>query len=674
LWKAVLFCGIIDIYWWNACFLALPGCLRDTGMLKRQNQTLQTILMIPALAILAFAGTARGSPYPTNELTPLYQAAAEYILNSTAMTNKGYCMVFGAGEGRLAYELAIRSQLNIIGVEENATNVSSGRTILHGADIYGKTITLHNGSLTNLNYRDYAAMLVVSDSIIADGTCSGSAAEMFRMVRPDGGVAIIGQPPGCSNQLSQVELEAWLDAASLTYTITNGAAGLWARIDRGPLAGAGEWTHQFANPCNTACSGDTRITDAWKVLWFGGPGPSKMNERHARAQAPLYKAGRMIVPGNNVVMCVDAYNGARLWDLDVPDSARLGMHQDNGWVVMADDYAYVAAKTNCLKVDLDTGRVADTYYTPNTAFDWGYLAVASNLLFGSEQIADASYIGPWDNGGVYGAIVSGDGRARITSKALFCRNRNTGALLWTYATNSVIPNVAICVAGNYVYFMESYNATAVADPDGRVAMSYFNLSGSDEYLVKLDAATGNVLWREQHDVPFNNMIYLSYANDVILATGSDRSGSYVRYNLCAYDPSDGSSLWTTNFVTSDTEGGHGVQDKHPMVIGDKIYLRKRKLDLATGVDEGAFSFGNHKCADSSSSATHIFARYGGAFQGYASIYNLSGGGTSSPLCDETRPGCYVSIIPAGGLIMLPAANAGCTCSYTIQASIVWLPQ
>jgi len=111
-------------------------------MLKRQNQTLQTILVIPAVAIFVFAGTAHGSPYPTNELTPLYQAAAEYILNSTAMTNKGYCMVFGAGEGRLAYELAIRSELNIIGVEENATNVSSGRTILHGADIYGKTITL----------------------------------------------------------------------------------------------------------------------------------------------------------------------------------------------------------------------------------------------------------------------------------------------------------------------------------------------------------------------------------------------------------------------------------------------------------------------------------------------------------------------------------------------------
>jgi outer membrane protein assembly factor BamB len=630
-------------------------------------------MLVAAMWLVALYATAGGSPFASNTLTTAYGPAADYILDQTGFTNKGYCVVFGAGEGRLAYELAARSELNFVGVDEDTSDVDAGRTALDEGDLYGVRITLHHGSLTNLPYSDYAAALVVSDSIIADGACSGSASEMFRMVRPAGGKALIGQPLGCPNVLDRTELENWLDAGGLTYTITEDANGLWAHIERGSLPGAGEWTHQFANPRNTASSEDTRTTDSWTVLWFGDPGPKTLNERHARAMASLYKAGRMIVPGNNVVMCVDAYNGARLWDLEVPNAARLGMHRDNGWVAMADDYVYVAASNYCHRVDLDTGRIADTYRTPDTGRDWGYLAVAGDLLVGSEQVAAASYIGPRDDGSIYNDIVAGDGKPVITSKALFCRNRTTGELLWTYATNSVIPNLAICVADGYVYFMESYNATAVADADGRVTLAHFNLAGSDEHLVKLDADTGEVVWRKQHDVPFNNIIYLGCATNMIVASGSDRSGSNVRYHLHGYDPADGSSAWTTNFVTSDTEGGHGVQDKHPMIIGEKIYHRKRKLDLLTGADEGAFDFGNYKCADSSASANHIFSRRGGGFSGGASITSLSSG-SSSLLCSQTRPGCYVNIIPAGGVIMLPPASAGCTCTYAIQATIVWLPQ
>ena len=156
-------------------------------------------------------GFAQVSPYPGDALTPLYEQAAQHILDETAMTNKGYGFVFGAGEGRLAYEIALRSQLEIIGVEQDVAKVNSGRTALLDTDRYGDRITLHNGSLDQLRYRDYAAVLVVSDSMISDGTTSGSASEMFRMVRPHGGVALIGQPPGCPNPLSRIDLEAWLD-------------------------------------------------------------------------------------------------------------------------------------------------------------------------------------------------------------------------------------------------------------------------------------------------------------------------------------------------------------------------------------------------------------------------------------------------------------------------------
>jgi hypothetical protein len=48
-------------------------------------------------------------------------------------------------------------------------------------------------------------------------------------------------------------------------------------------------------------------------------------------------------------------------------------------------------------------------------------------------------------------------------------------------------------------------------------------------------------------------------------------------------------------------------------------------------------------------------------------------GTGAPLNYVSRPGCFINIIPAGGVISLPEASAGCTCSYPLQASFAYVP-
>ena len=56
------------------------------------------------------------SPYPADSLTPFYETAAEQIIDQTGI-EKGFCLVYGCGEGRLAFELAKRSDLVIVGVD-----------------------------------------------------------------------------------------------------------------------------------------------------------------------------------------------------------------------------------------------------------------------------------------------------------------------------------------------------------------------------------------------------------------------------------------------------------------------------------------------------------------------------------------------------------------------------
>ena len=390
----------------------------NNGRSCRERVTSGVVAALVCVAVTSRAADKAAGPYAPDDLTSAYQRAAAHILEKTGYDEKkGYCFVFGGGKGRLAYELATRSDLYVFATEENEDSVKAARNGLLSANMYGNRIVIHHGSLDKLRYTDYAAALVVSDSILAEGECTGSASEMFRVVRPDGGVALIGQPPDCPKKLERAHLEQWLSAGRLTYTITEDDNGLWARVERGPLAGAGEWTKMWADLGNTACSRDERITDDWRVLWFGQPGPRILVERHARPMTDLYKNGKWIIPGAHRVTCVDAYNGARLWQLQVPDSSRVGINSDAGWVTVTEKHVYVVARNKCMKLNVDTGAVLDTFQNPTENRDWGYVAVDGNLLFGSEQVVDASIIR--GAGGNHWRTSHGDYRPVVTSTGLF---------------------------------------------------------------------------------------------------------------------------------------------------------------------------------------------------------------------------------------------------------------
>lgn len=628
--------------------------------------------------VLTFAVGARfglcaeqRTPYPTDGLTPLYERAAGYILRRMSMPNKGYCFVFGAGEGRLAYELAKRSAFRVVGAEESTQKLARGRRLLHEADLYGARVTLQPSSLTKLRHRDYAAALVVSDSILADGICTGSAAEMFRMVRPDGGMAMIGQPPGCPNRLSRGRLEEWLRDGEVPYTVTENADdGLWAVIARGPLLGAGEWTHVRGDIGNTACSGDTQRFDDFRVLWFGEPGPAVMVDRHWRATSPLYTKGRLFIAGFDRIFCRDAYNGAPLWELGVPRASRIAMMRDAGWMTVTDDYLYVALEGDCLKVDVRDGAVAARFRPPTAGMDWGYLGVEDDALFGSEQMHRASYLAALtDRGRAGNQLGRGDNRYIVTSTALFCLNRHTGEQLWRYAPrNATIANVTICAGDGSLYFFET--TAAVSPKDGRITLANFT-SGATEHLVRLGSTNGTVVWRRQREMVCAHVLHLCYANGVVLASGcTTREGRYW-YHARAHEARDGTAMWERDIDTAfaSTDSSHGKQDKHPLIIGNAVYYKHGSFDLATGRPLG-FTFKTTSCAESSASAKHIFCRNGGV----ASMYDLGRDAPCRPLCSTMRPGCYTSIIGVGGIVMLPASSAGCTCSHSIQTTIAWGPR
>jgi len=117
------------------------------------------------------------------------------------------------------------------------------------------------------------------------------------------------------------------------------------------------------------------------VQWFGRPGPSEMIDRHHRNVSPLFKDGRLFVPGDCIVFAVDAYNGTILWEADIPNSRRLGVFLDSGSIAVDKQYLYVAAQDKCLGFNVRTGRRRLTYTMPrlikNELREWGYIAYSS---------------------------------------------------------------------------------------------------------------------------------------------------------------------------------------------------------------------------------------------------------------------------------------------------------
>ena len=607
------------------------------------------------------------SPYPADSLTLLYEQAAEYIINTSGI-NKGVCIDYGCGRGRLAYEIAKRSNLKIIGFEEDANKVAEARNYLDEAGIYGVQVTVLTGSLSGLNCRDYSANLVVSDSIIAEGVCPGSSAEMFRVLAPDGGAAYVGQPPSCPNSLSEPALASWL--SGLSYNITNDSNGLWAEVTRGAIAGAGEWTHFYADLANTANSSETNLQNSMKVLWYGQPGPRYITDRHNRPMPSLYKDGLIVTPGIHRIMAFDAYNGSRYWDVAIPEVTRVAALKDCGWVALASDYTYVAHKQNCVGLDLRTGEPTIHLQAPQLVSgekrNWGYLALEDSRVYGSGQKDGASVIGH-----SLGSIMSyayADNRPIATSDYLFCLDRHTGSTSWTYKRTggSVIINPAIVVAGDYVCFIESRNPDAINDSDGRVQASVL-MSGSSEYLVKLNKTTGAEVTVEPIDLPFEHVVYLSYAADVnlVIATGS-RNDPGCRYEQYAYNLSDFGLAWNSDYYQGSTNGDHGEQDQHPVIVGSTMYSRYYKVNLSNG-SVTAFPLSRGNCGTQSACTTHLLGRNGNPY-----MYELPVG-TPVQMTNETRPGCWINMIPAGGLILIPESSAGCTCDYPIQTSMVFMP-
>ncbi len=563
--------------------------------------------------------------------------------------HRGYCLVLGSRTGWMAREIARQTQMKVIGIENDEAFVNAARQQIDQAGQYGR-VCIHQGASGAPAYASSLFNLIVSESMFDSGNLPVSIGEIRRLLRP-GGRAVLA-----IKGLSSAE---------------------WKIVERDLDEGAGAWTHMYANPANTACSDERRLNGRLSLQWFGQPGPRDMVDRHHRTVPPLFSAGRLFIPGDNRVIAVDAYNGTVLWNVEIPDSRRVGALRDCGNMVAAREAFYVVTRNRCLVLDAKDGTLRSTFITPPMKDEqprkWGYVAHVGDQLIGTTTHPGASRTGHSRRiiDETYYDFIS-----MVTSDSIFAVNRYNGKELWHYrAHGGAITNPSIAIADGKVFFIESKNPTTLNEKSGRKSLADL-LSAKGACLVAIDATTGEETWRRDVDLSsIQHQLFVAVADQKIVIVGSrnqptNNGKEGVWFDILCYDVERGEPLWTASQNQQKASGGsHGEQDQHPVIVNGTIYVEPFAYRLSDGQRRPEWKMirGGHGCGTVSASASACFFRADNP-----TMCDLTTGRLTK-VTQVSRPGCWINMIPAGGLLLIPEASSGCVCDFPIQSSMAFAP-
>jgi outer membrane protein assembly factor BamB len=609
--------------------------------------------------------SGRPNPYSKDEpFSRVSAQVAERILASAKMKT-GLCLVLGLEDGSLAYELAKASGLTVVGVDADPAKISRIRRRLQEAGLYGSRLSvLHVKSLGDLPLPERCANLVASESALATGKCVGAARKIARLLRPKDGLAFLGGPADAEPRITADALGDWLKDGDWKYDVTT-ENGVWAAARAPGIEGAGVWSHQYGLPDNAAFGGEdlrgaTTVTDL-EVQWVGRPGPRHQPDRQGRKPAPLATNGRLFAQGLHRIIALDSYNGAVLWSVEIPDLQRFNMPRDCGNWCADDDHVFAAVKDRCWRLDADTGKVSKIYRPippPDKAWewDWGYIARHGDNLLGSAVKRGAVYTSFWGGYGWYDGT-SGETTLKVCSDSLFALDKASGSQAW-FHSEGVIINSTIAIGDGRVCFVECRNAKIKGLDSRRIGEKELWL---DQCLVALDAGTGNKLWEKPIDTEDGiAMFNLAHGGGKLVLLAS----ANWQYYVYTFDAANGSAGWNESFRWgSDNHGGHMSR---PVIVGNALYIRPAVFDLLTG-EKREFAQPGGGCGTYAATTTALVYRAG-------NIAMWAPCTTQVTSWDRLRPDCWLSAVPAAGMLLAPEGGGGCSCGSWMETSIAFAPK
>ena len=594
---------------------------------------------------------------PAAELDPEVVRRARTILRETNFAApRGLAIIVGAeDDGMLAEALSREGGLDVVVLEDDRNVAEAATARLLNSGVYGRPVSIRMPDADGRFRlpRQFADLVIPLQRGVHLEEASEQLVNWVSWVRPQGHV------------LLPLDLETLQATTELEADDYRESEALGCCIYQAPrIVGAASWTHMYATPDNSAYAGETlsgvRSQKDLQVLWAGRPGPRYQSDRGNRKPSPLAADGRLYMQGLYRVIALNAHNGTILWSWELPEISRFNVPRDcSNWC--ADEQAvYLAANNRCLVLDGATGALRaeyEVYEHEGRQLDWGYVARHGELLLGSGVQRDAPFREFWGGEHWYDAK-DGEHAKKVCSDVFFARDAKTGGMKWNYS-EALVVNPTITIAEGRVHFVECRSEALKEGASRRLDGDEF---WNNLHLVTLDLETGEKIW----DIPAKPMpgvtaMYLVAAENR-LCLQTSRDGAFAVYVL---DAETGKQMWRGKYAWEANH--HGKHLSRPAIVGGRIYLRPLTLDLEDGtVLAEAFPAG-HQCGTYTASRDALFLRAGSL----AVWDRLSG---ESSRWNRARPDCWISTIPAEGMLLSPEGGGGCSCGGWIETSMGFLPR
>jgi len=592
----------------------------------------------------------------------------------------GYCVLFGPGAAARAEFAADASDLYVIAVDPDVKQVDAGRRRLEKKGLYGTRTAVHTGRATTFPLPPYLASLILClDLPVAGWDYDVDYVKaVFRALRPYGGKAIL-----CTrhDRLAQLVEQAKLPGAKV-----NPYGPLSFLVRQGPLPGAADWTHQYADAANSIVSKDQGVKAPLGLLWFGGPPNDEVLPRHGHGPSPQVAGGRLFIEGRNMLRALDIYTGRLLWQKDLPDVGKFydntshqpGANEIGSNYVSLADCVYVVCGETILKLDAATGQVQQEFKLeagdgrdrPN----WGFVAAHDDLLVAtaepigiSKRTALTKALGALAESQTKTDAPSPNPRDLMTpvrysstSRRVVVLNRHTGRPLWDREAAWGFRHNNLAVAADKLFCVDGLS-------QAQLKALGVNPQNYTPRLAALDVRTGREIWSTSENV-FGTFLNYSEEHDVLLQAGSrfrDRADDECDTGMVAYRGRDGTVLWKK------------LERKHAgpcLLHHDTIITQGPAYSLLTGepkIRRHALSgeplewkFTRNYGCNTAIASEHLIT-FRSAAAGY---YDLAlDGGTGN--LGGFKSGCTSNLVVAGGLLNAPEYTRTCGCAYQNQTSL-----
>jgi outer membrane protein assembly factor BamB len=583
---------------------------------------------------------------------------------------EGYALVLDSTSGRLAYELARQTELQVVAVFTDDEATSQARSCFVKAGVHlDRVVAVTVSPGARLPFPSYFADLIVSEAATNGGELPSDISELIRMQKPVRGVAMIG------GDQSEVAVKQWATDHKITDSQLVQRGGVWAKFTRGKLENGGSWTHFFADAGNTACSHDAALKPPLGVYWYGPP-----HIQQPGTHTSLVTNGILVVPEPNALSACDQYTGRSLWRVEF---GSIGVS-----VAASDKHVYSRVQHVLVQFDLLTGKELASYLTPfGMDHGWGWFAVsadgktvygaAGGGLFATEMQSGKGDV-VWKIGGpevdeedrIGGSIAMDGGRIYILGGAAN-EDQRADCIDQMRAWMKAQPQDLREEFESQVAERDIRELTAVEATTGKIlfrrGVDISNCGG------KWLRAKGRGYGSRRHYNPGVNLGMYAKNGVVVLASESRadkgwsvfRSGGYSARAITAYDGKSGKLLWY-KFTNHRTR---------PVIIDDVLHAEPWAFDLRTGAkqqrthpitgqqEDWSWCRADKQCGIFSASSNFLFGRNKGF--GYHDLINDDGLYTFW----HSRSNCFVDHVSGGGLMIKPPQAIYCNCHWSLPFTV-----